>query len=225
MARKATHSYLKNIVIFGASGLGREVLMLIQQINQVIPTWNVLGFYDDNTETPAMVNNYPYLGTLADLQRTKSSLNLVVAIGNPAIKAKIVQKLEQQDIQFPALIHPDVPNETYQFNKIGEGCIITQGCILTTNITIGKHVLLNLACTIGHDVKIGNCSSLMPHVNVAGNSTLGSQVYVGTNATIIQFLQVGNKTIIGAGAVVHRDLPANVTAVGVPAKIIKKHND
>lgn len=224
MPHKGTHSYLKNIAIFGASGLGREVLMLIHQINQFIPTWNMIGFYDDNPETPKTINKYLYLGNLNDLQAVNEPLYVAIAIGNPGMKAQIAGKITNKNIQFATLIHPSVPNEAYQFNQIGEGSIITQGCVLTTNITVGRHVLLNLGCTLGHDVKLGDYTSLMPHVNIAGNSELGKGVYVGTNATVIQFLKVGDKAIIGAGAVVHRDLPAAVTAVGVPAKVIKRHH-
>jgi sugar O-acyltransferase (sialic acid O-acetyltransferase NeuD family) len=224
MPHKATHSYLKNIAIFGASGLGREVLMLIHQINQAIPTWNMIGFYDDNQDTPRTINNYPYLGNLEKLQKVKEPLYVAIAIGNPGLKAQLSEKITNKHILFAVLIHPGVPNEAYQFNKIGEGTIITQGCIITTNITLGKHVLLNLGCTLGHDVKLGDFCSLMPHVNIAGNSVLGKGVYVGTNATVIQFLKVGAKAIVGAGAVVHRDLPEAVTAVGVPARVIIRHH-
>lgn len=223
MPHKGTHSYLKNIAIFGASGLGREVLMLIHQINQEVPTWNMIGFYDDNLSTPKTINKYPYLGTLEDLQAVKEPLYVVIAIGNPKIKEQVSKQITNINIQFATLIHPKVPNEAYQFNQIGEGTIITQGCLITTNIKLGRHVLLNLGCTLGHDVVLGDYCSLMPHVNIAGNSQLGNQVYVGTNATVIQFLQVGSKAIIGAGAVVHRNLPEAVTAVGVPAKVIKEH--
>ncbi|MDB5261866.1 MAG: acetyltransferase [Adhaeribacter sp.] len=224
MPPKGTHSYLKNIAIFGASGLGREVLMLIHQINQVAPVWNMVGFYDDNPDMPDIIDKYPYLGNLEALQAVKEPLYVVVAIGNPGIKAQICEKIINPQIQFAVLIHPGVPNEAYQFNEIGEGTIITQGCIITTNIHVGRHVLLNLGCTLGHDVELGDYCSLMPHVNIAGNSVLGKGVYVGTNATVIQFLKVGARAIIGAGAVVHRDLPEAVTAVGIPAKVIKRHH-
>jgi sugar O-acyltransferase (sialic acid O-acetyltransferase NeuD family) len=183
-----------------------------------------LGFYDDNPDTPATINNYPYLGNLATLQEVREPMHVAIAIGNPLIKAQVRQKLTNELLVFPVLIHPAVDNEPYQFNQLGEGTIITKGCILTTNIIVGKQVLLNLGCTLGHDVQIGDYSSLMPHVNISGNSVLGEEVYVGTNATVIQFLKVGAKAIIGAGAVVNRDLPAAVTAVGVPARVIKKHH-
>ncbi len=223
MPPKSSHSYLKDIVIFGAGGLGREVLLLIHQINQVMPTWNILGFYDDNPTTPQVINQYSYLGTLTNLNAVSKPLQVAVAIGNPAIKAKIISSLTSEFLQYPVLLHPSVEEKDFKFNKIGEGTIICQGNILTTNIKIGKHVLLNLGCTIGHDAIIGDFCSLMPRVNLAGHADISKGVYLGTNATVLQNIKVGKNSIVGAGAVVIKDIPDNCTAVGLPAKVIKRH--
>jgi serine acetyltransferase len=92
--------------------------------------------------------------------------------------------------------------------------------VLTTNIRLGRHVLLNLGCTVGHDAVLEDFCSLMPHANVGGEAHLEAGVYLGTNATVINRVRVGARTIVGAGAVAVRDLPADCTAVGVPAKAI-----
>ena len=225
MPRKVGPSYLSDIVIFGAGGLGREVLMLLHQINKVLPQWHILGFYDDDPATPKTVQTYPYLGTLADLLQTKKPLAVVIALGNPVVKAQIRAKLDKPVFTFPPIIHPEVSNEVFQYNTIGEGAIICQDNILTTNITLGQHVLLNLGCTVGHDAVVGDFSALMPHVNISGNTMLGKQVYVGTNATVLPGLRVGENSIIGAAAVVTQSIPAHCTVVGVPARIIKAHAD
>jgi serine acetyltransferase len=93
--------------------------------------------------------------------------------------------------------------------------------VLTTGIYLGHHVLVNLNCTIGHDSTLEEGCSLMPGVNIAGEVHLGSRVFVGAGANIINQLMVGARTKIGAGAVVIKDIPANCTAVGVPARVIK----
>ncbi|MCY1374212.1 putative acetyltransferase EpsM [compost metagenome] len=93
------------------------------------------------------------------------------------------------------------------------------------NINIGKHVILNLACTVGHDTTIGNYSSFMPSINISGEVVIEDGVYVGTGAKIINQLEIGTNTIVGAGAVVSKTLPPNCTAVGIPAKPIKFHNE
>ncbi|QHL87482.1 acetyltransferase [Nibribacter ruber] len=210
----------KDIVIVGAGGLGREVLMLIRQINQHTPTWNFLGFYDD--ASPEAGFGYPYLGTVDDLNNTPTPLHAVIAIGDCQAKAKVVERLFNNFLLFPVLVHPSVVNEVVQLNQIDEGSIICQNCILTINVRLGKHVLLNLACTLGHDAVLGDFCSLMPQVAVSGGVTLQKGVYMGTNSSILQYKSVGVFTAIGAGAVVTQDLPDHCTAVGVPARIIKQ---
>ena len=92
---------------------------------------------------------------------------------------------------------------------------------MTVNISIGNHVIINLDCTIGHDVVINDFSTLYPSVNVSGMSEIGHAVELGTGMQMIQGKKIGNYSIVGAGAVVVRDIPAACTAVGNPAKVIK----
>ena len=87
----------------------------------------------------------------------------------------------------------------------------------------GNYVLLSPGCKIGHDAAIGDFCSFMYSVHLAGNTTIAEGVYIGTQATVLQQLSVGTGSIIGAGDVVTKSLPAAVTAVGLPAHIIKTH--
>jgi sugar O-acyltransferase (sialic acid O-acetyltransferase NeuD family) len=216
-------SLTRRLAIFGAGGLGREVLILIHQINEYEPTWQITGFYDDVRPATDTIHGVPYLGASADLNAVAEPLHVAVAVGNSRSRASVVSRLTSPQLAFPTLIHPAVACEAYQQLQIGAGCIISQGCILTTDIVLGKHVLLNLGCTIGHDAVLDDFCSLMPHANVGGATYLESGVYLGTNATVIDRVRVGTNTIVGAGAVAVRDLPPNCTAVGVPATSIKIH--
>ena len=208
------------LVIFGAGGLGREVLLLIQQLNEAQPTCQVRGFYDDRAPATPTVAGLPYLGTSADLNAAPEPLAVAVAVGSSAGRAAVVARLTSAQLSFPSLVHPGVALHARQRVALGEGCIIQQSCVLTCDITLGRFVLLNLGCTVGHDAGLGDFCSLMPHANVSGAAQLDPGVYLGTNATVIQGVRVGENTIVGAGAVAVRDLPANVTAVGVPARAI-----
>ncbi|ALI98356.1 acetyltransferase [Rufibacter tibetensis] len=212
----------QKIAIVGAGGLGKEVLMLIHQINHVTPKWNVVGFYDDASPAHPEICGYPYLGTVEDLNSIEKPLHAVLAIGNCQAKTDVADRLINPCIHFPVLVHPSVLHYPEQKLCLGEGTIICQNCVLTTNVTLGRHVLLNLACTIGHDVEIGDFCSLMPQVAVSGCVRLGTGVYGGTNSAILQNQKVGAFTTIGAGAVVTKSLPSYCTAVGVPARIIEQ---
>jgi len=215
---------MKQIAIFGSGGFGREVAMLIEQINEKKTEWEFIGFYDDGIEKGKIINGFPVLGGINELNEWVEPLSLVFAIGNPITKKSIIEKVQNKDnVDYPTLVHPNVLIGDLKFNDIGEGCIITAGNILTVNLAIGKHVILNLACTVGHDSIIGDYSSFMPSVNISGEVNIGQCVYVGTGAKIINQLEIGKETIVGAGAVVSKSLPEKCTAVGIPAKPIKFH--
>lgn len=213
---------MRNIAIFGAGGFGREVAMLIEQINQKEETWNILGYFDDGVKVGTELYGYKVLGGIKELNNLEEDLSLVFAIGDPKIKKKVIENINNSHLSYPILIHPSVLMGRKD-TIIGEGAIIAAGNILTVNINIGKHVILNLGCTVGHDTVIRDYSSFMPSVNISGEVEIGEGVYVGTGVKIINQLEIGAGTIVGAGAVVAKTLPANCTAVGIPAKPIKFH--
>jgi sugar O-acyltransferase (sialic acid O-acetyltransferase NeuD family) len=213
---------LKKIAVFGAGGFGLEVAMLIDQINEKSYEWELIGFFDDGVDVGEILNGYPVLGGTKKLNQWDRELFLVFALGLPEIKKSVFERIQNKNIYYPVLIHPNVVIGKSKYVTIGEGCIITAGNIITTNISIGKHVILNLACTVGHETEIGDFSSFMPTCNISGEVKIGKATFWGTGAKVINRVKVGNNVIIGAGSVVTKDIPDNVTAVGVPARAIKK---
>ena len=133
------------LVIFGAGGLGREVLLLIQQINDAQPSWQVRGFYDDHAPATPTVAGLPYLGTGTDLNATPEPLAVAVAVGSSVGRAAVVARLTAAALSFPSLVHPGVALHPRQRVALGPGCIIQQSCVLTCDITLGRFVLLNLS--------------------------------------------------------------------------------
>ncbi|OPZ32897.1 MAG: putative acetyltransferase EpsM [Tenericutes bacterium ADurb.BinA124] len=208
---------MKNIVIIGAGGFGREVKWFIDEINGVNKQWNFIGFVDDNLPKGTVINDSNVIGDVAWLH--EQNLNVVCAIADPIIKKRVLERLTDSKNSYPVLIHPDV--RVSKFVNIGEGTIICPGCIITVNIKIGKHVILDYDSTVGHDAIIGDFSTILPGVSISGHVNIEELVSVGTGAKIIQGLRIGKNTIIGAGAIVTKDIPQNVVAVGVPAKPIK----
>jgi sugar O-acyltransferase (sialic acid O-acetyltransferase NeuD family) len=210
---------MKDIIIIGAGGFGREVKQLISDINRDNPSFNLLGFVDDGIIKGTMIHDLPVLGNTDYLKSLDESTSLAVAIGHPGTKKSIVKELGKFD--FPSLIHPTVHPLGTNI-RIGEGCILCRHTILTCDITLGDFVILNLACTVGHDAVIKSYSSFMPAVNISGEVTIEECVYVGTGAKIINSLDIGENATIGAGAVVNKSIPANTVAVGIPAKPLNK---
>ncbi len=214
---------MKKTVIFGAGGFGREVKMLLDQINLTKNEFKFIGYYDDGIEKGTQINNHQVLGNLVELSKIEDEINVIIAIASPEIKIKIVSALNKSNFKFPTIIHPNVLIGSESV-KIGKGSIICAGCIVTCNIEIDDFVILNLCCTVGHDTIIKSYCSFMPSVNISGEVLINENVYVGTGAKIINQLEVGKNTIVGAGAVVSKSLPEKCTAVGIPAKPIKFHN-
>lgn len=209
---------MKDLVIIGAGGLGREVAWLVEDINIQNNQWNLVGFVDDNESIQGIeIGGYKVVGDVGWLKGQE--LYVVNAIGDPVAKKKTMDKLRNSKNTYPVLIHPSVIySDRVTF---GEGSIICAGNIITVDIKIGEHVLINPTCTVGHDVILNNYSTVLPGVNLSGFVKIEECVSIGAGSVIIQGVSVGKNTVIGAGSVVVKNLPANCTAVGVPAKPIK----
>ncbi|MDM0551479.1 acetyltransferase [Clostridium perfringens] len=210
---------MKDLVIVGAGGFGREVAWLVEDINEVSKEWNLIGFIDENKEMhETLINGYEVLGGIDWLK--DKDIYYVCAIGNSKIRKDIVEKINKFQVKAATIIHPSVlMNKKYV--EVGEGSIICASSILTVNIKLGKHVILNLDCTVGHDAILKDFVTVYPSVNISGNCRINECVELGTGTQIIQGKIIGDNTIVGAGSVVVRDIEANKTAVGVPAKCIK----
>jgi sugar O-acyltransferase (sialic acid O-acetyltransferase NeuD family) len=211
---------LKPIAIFGGGGFGLEVAMLIEQINHGSPQWNLLGFFDDGIPVGTDINKYAVLGGIDALNDWPEPLAVAFAIGFPQPKLSLIEKIDNPNIWHPTLFHPSVITGSSDYVEIGEGGIVCAGTIITTNVRIGKHVLLNLACTVGHETQIGDYCAFMPGCHISGDVNIGNASFWGTGANVINQRRVGNFTTIGAGAVVINNVPDHATAVGVPARII-----
>lgn len=205
---------VEDIVIAGTSGFAKEIEWLIERVNKSQLQYRFLGFVGQDDKG---INLF---GSDEDIIRAESELNVVIAIANPGIRRKLYSYYAKNpNIIFPNIIDPSVLFSSTVF--CGQGNIICAGSILTVDIQMGNFNIINLDCTIGHEVSISDYVTLSPSVNVSGNVALNSGVSVGTGSQIIPGLEIGENTQVGAGAVVTQNLPSNCTAVGVPAKIVK----
>ena len=212
---------MKDVVIVGAGGFGREVTWLIEDNNSENQEWNILG-YISNEDQPYL--KYPVLGDDNWILNYDKELNVVCCIGNADLREKIITKYQQnKNIKFPSIIsrHAIVGSNV----RIGNGVIICAGTILTVNVKVSDFSIINLDCTLGHEAVLGEFVTVYPSVNISGGVTIGNNCELGTGSTIIQGISIGNHTIIGSSSAVVRDIPSWSTAVGVPSKVIKTREE
>lgn len=206
------------LVILGGGGLAREVVWHIRDINkQCNDRWNIVGFWVHEGETDQRsIGDIPVVRP-ESLAEYLPNLFAVAAIGNPRFRERAVSEAERLGCKFATLIHPSVKYDE-ETVTIGTGSIICVGSTLTVDISLGKHVIINPDCSIGHDSIIEDFVTLSPGCHISGNNHIGRGAFLGTGAVTIEKRRVGSSSIVGAGAVVVRDIQDGTTATGVPAK-------
>jgi len=216
---------MKDIVILGAGGLGREVLFELRELNKRGADFNILGFADDSPGADRkIIHGICVLGGSDWLKRYDKPLCVVIAVGSARVRRMLFERIRSNaNLSFPNIIaHDVICSENVSF---GEGCIVCFSDVFTVDISLGSFVLINNGCTVGHDAVLDNFVTLYPGVNVSGNVNIKEGCEIGAGSCIIPGKTVGENTIVGAGAVVIDNLPADCTAVGVPARVIKTRGE
>lgn len=210
----------KRVVIIGAGGNGREILDLLDACNMASQTYEVLGYVVDPqyASSGTIVNDKPVLGGFDWLAKHRSEVWAICSVAAPELRFRVVSRAKELGVRFCSAIHPAAM--LTKWVTMGEGIVVTAGCILTNQICLGDQVQLNLACTISHDAVLEEFVTLAPGVHVAGLVTLSKGCYIGTGANIIDRVCVGEWSIVGAGSTIIRDVPPNTTVVGVPGRVI-----
>lgn len=208
---------MKDIVIYGAGGYGREIACLINRINAVKPEWNLLGFLDDG-EPVGTKNEYGVvLGDLAYINSYPKEVSVVLAIGTPSILQKLATSITNPKVNFPNLIDPDVLFLDKNNVRLGKGNIICAKCVVSCNVDIADFNLFNIGVGIGHDASLGSYNVLMPNVNISGGVETGNCNLFGVKSTVLQYLKVGNNVKIGANSLLMRKAKDDGLYFGTPA--------
>ncbi len=218
------------LVVIGAGRHGCEVFSYLHDLRTHGHRLQFVGFVDEGLPRgPWPRGAAEVLGGFDELRALLKSLggsklHYITACGDNRMRRDFVRKVEELDAKnlVPwSLHHPRavVGSEV----QIGEGACLAPGSILTTRVKIGRHCIVNVNASISHDCVIGDFVNINPGAVVCGEVILGEGCYVGAGATIIDKISIGAWTVIGAGSVVTQDIPPNVTAVGVPSRVIKSH--
>ena len=217
-----TTKYMKDIAIYGFGGYGREIASIIKHINSIEPTWNIIGFFDDDTDKQGLKNEYgEVIGNIETVNNYDKTLSIVMAIASPSVLEKIVSQINNPNISFPNIIAPTVfffDKETF---NLGKGNVICHHCRISTDVTLGNFNLINGCSSFGHDVKLGDYNMMQPETRISGETMIGNKNFFGVRCTVLQGLKIGNETRIGAGSFIIRKTKDGQTYFGNPAKLLK----
>ncbi len=210
------------IFIYGAGGFAREVAWLIDCDRNA--QFKVVGFIDDSGKK---LEHWPDHRPVMSYEKARAlapEAGVVVSIAHPVVRRRISERLQADKVNQPVVTHHAL--ELSERVVLGEGCVLCPGSRLTVDIIFGVGVHINLNCTIGHDVVIGDFCTLAPGVHVSGCVSIGKNVFIGTGASILNGtfdkpLTVGDGCVIAAGACLTKSAEAHTLYAGVPA-IAKK---
>ncbi len=201
---------MKSVIIIGASGHGKVVADIIRKSGN-----QVLGFLDDNKLLPKFFIGLPLLGVVNDYKKYTEIAEFVIAIGNVEIREKISAKLE--GVRWHTAIHPSAIISEIDV-KIGEGTVIMANAVVNSESQIGKHCIVNSSAVVEHDNVIEDFVHVSVGVKLGGTVHVGKKTWIGLGSCINNNINICSNCVIGAGAVVVRDIDEQGIYVGVPAK-------
>lgn len=208
---------MKKLLIVGAGGFGRELYAWAGQHPDHGRAWRLAGFLDDNPEALARFGRFAPVAPIAG-HRPSADAVYLCGLGMPALKEKLVVPLVAAGADFLTFVHPQALLGARV--RLGRGVVVCPGAILSADIEVGEFAMVNLNCTIGHDASLGPWTSLSAQCDITGHVRVADRVFMGSRASVIPSKSVGSRAVVGAGAVVVTDVPADVTVVGIPARIL-----
>lgn len=204
------------IFIIGAGGMGRETLDVYDALGRAS---EVSGFLEENCRNEGSQLNGKTVHDISFLDHFSDKKPLLIGAMGSTKRRRLLERLEKAGYQFDSVISPR--GILSKWVEIGDGCILMPGTILTCQVKVGRHVIMNCGATISHDVTVGSYSTLSPGARIMGLAKVGEEVFLGANATVADRITIGRGAIVAAGAVVVEDVPEMALVAGVPA-VVKK---
>lgn len=205
---------MKQLFIYGAGGHAEVVAATARLCG-----YEIAGFWEDST---ARVGGDFFGSKIIRFEDVPSGAEIFLAFGNNRIRLEKGRNLQSR-FSIATLIHPSA--QIAEGVKIGKGCFIGALANIDPGVTIGDFCIVNKLANISHDSIVGNGTHVSVGSLLAGHVRIEDCCCIGMGVSIIENKVIGHDSIIGAGAVVIRDLPPLVTAAGMPAKIIKTENN
>jgi sugar O-acyltransferase (sialic acid O-acetyltransferase NeuD family) len=210
---------MKRLLIAGAGGFGREVYAWAKAHPDCGCQWEIAGFLDDNANALDGLRHPGAIVGSVTAHMPSADEVFLCAIGAPAIKRAVCEKLLKRSAEFISLVHPTAilgANVAY-----GRGVIFCPYTVVTCDVVIGDFVAINCHSSVGHDVRIADWVTLSGHCDVTGQTQLGEGAFLGSGARILPLKRIGAGALVGAGSVVISHVPAGAKVFGNPARVFE----
>jgi sugar O-acyltransferase (sialic acid O-acetyltransferase NeuD family) len=200
---------MKDLTVVGGGGHAKVVIATARAAG-----WNVRAVVDDDRATwGARLLGVEVTGPTATVLASQNAV-AVLAIGSNATRRRLAASAA---CMFASIVHPAAI--VHESVMLGDGSVVFAGAIVQPDTRIGAHAIVNTGASIDHDCSIGAAVHVAPGARLAGGVVLGDEAFIGIGAVVTPGIQIGARTVVGAGAAVVRDLPADVVAIGVPARV------
>ena len=212
----------KKIVIYGTGDMGIQVFNIIKHDKNI----NVVGFLDfDPNKKGSNFLNRPVLGTENEMSELIKEYELdggITALGNNKLRHEINKKMKKNDLELMQAVHPDAFIDN--ISHIGDGTIVEMGAYIHPETVIGEGCFICCGSVVAHNSTVGNYVLLAGGVIFGSRVKVGDHSLIGVGVNISPYVSIGGNVLVGTGAAVVKDLPDNVVAAGVPAKILRENN-
>jgi sugar O-acyltransferase (sialic acid O-acetyltransferase NeuD family) len=210
------------LLVVGAGGFAREAVEAVRAVNALHPTWDLLGFLDDDASLAGTrVDGVPVLGPVAEVARHPDAM-VVVCTGSPAnytSRKRIVERLGLPPARYARIVHPAA--SLAGSTMLGEGSVVLAGVVATAAVRIGAHVAVMPGCVFTHDDVVGAYATLGAGVRLAGGVEVAEGAYLGSGALVREHRRVGAWSLVGMGSLVLTDVPDGQVWAGAPARWLR----